>query len=88
MLLHSVFLTTIEAEKRDGPYGELSEQRKRENEEVELVGWQIFRGIFDSALFMRRIVAFYLLTGIKNGEDGRRKKWEFTEKWQLAAARL
>lgn len=88
LLLHSIFLTTIEAEKRENPCGEQSEWRKREKKVEGLVRWQICRGIVDTALFMRRIVAFYLLIGIKNGEDRRRKKRECTEKWQLASCRV
>lgn len=58
------------------------------NEEEEFVRWQICRGIVDAVLFLRRIVAFYLLIGIKNGEDRRRKKWECTEKWQLVSCQI
>lgn len=52
----------------------------------ELVRWRICIGMVDSALFMRRIVAFYLLIGIKNEEDGGRKT--MGERWKVAACKL
>lgn len=52
----------------------------------ELVRWQIQIGMVDSALFMRRIVAFYLLIGIKNEEDGSRKN--MGESWKVSTCKL
>jgi len=37
---------------------------------------------------MRRIAAIYLLIGITDGEDRRRKKFECTEKRQLASCQV